>query len=111
MATITRKGYRGKREVVLNARPVGESTSHDAANDGIREIGKSQPGVQENDAGKGQGCSFGALVEAVKNESRLVATCWHPKPTANLVSRNDCDVRVLTGEAAYQLSSGAIVRL
>jgi hypothetical protein len=111
MATITRKGHRGKRDIVLNARPSGESTVNDASNDGKRQGSEPEAGIQEIPSAKGQGCSFGKLVDAVKNESRMVATCWHPKPTENVVSRNDCDVRVLTGEAAYQLSSGAIIRL
>lgn len=111
MATITRAGFRGQGKTVHDAGATGEGTGHAAIDNGNGQNLKQVSGLPEKPAGKGQGCSFGALVEAVKNESRMVATCWHPKPTENVISRNDCDVRVLTGEAAYQLSSGAIIRL
>jgi hypothetical protein len=41
----------------------------------------------------------------------VIATAWHPKPEANVIGTNKSDVRVLEGEAGYQLSNGEIVRL
>ncbi|WEF34868.1 hypothetical protein [Pseudoduganella chitinolytica] len=41
-----------------------------------------------------------------------VSRCWHPAPQAELIpAHNGSNIAVLTGEPAYQLSSGDIVTL
>lgn len=41
-----------------------------------------------------------------------VSRCWHPAPQAELIpARDGSNIAVLTGEPAYQLSSGEVVAL
>ncbi|HEY8084032.1 MAG TPA: hypothetical protein VIE69_00335 [Methylophilaceae bacterium] len=47
----------------------------------------------------------------MSSEKRVVASAWHPQPMRELIHLNHCDVRVLAGEAGYQLSTGEIVRV
>lgn len=111
MATITRKRPRGARKAVHNVEHARQSTANATVNDGIGQGSERPLAAQKEPVREKQGCTFERLVATVLAEPRLVASCWHPKPTGNSIGRPDSDVRVLTGDAAYQLSNGEIIRL
>ena len=49
---------------------------------------------------------------AVVASSAQVSRCWHPAPGADLIQvPNGSNVAVLTGPAAYQLTTGDVIEL
>ena len=49
---------------------------------------------------------------AVTASKAQVSRCWHPEPAAELIQMpNGSNVAVLTGDAAYQLTTGEIITL
>ena len=52
-----------------------------------------------------------ALVQAVQETDREIATVWHPDATGDVVVTDHGNIRALVGPAQYQLTTGEIVPL
>lgn len=111
MATITKPRRRGQRENISHAETTREGAVHHANGAGNWEIEEAGNPVPREPSRKSKSVSWAELVEAVSNADGIVATAWHPDPMGSVIGTNCSDVRVLTGEVGYQLSSGEIVRL
>jgi hypothetical protein len=117
MATITRKGRGGKREALHDARPVGESTVNATDNDGNGQSVEQVSGLSQKPDRAREVCSFSDLVDIITQHnshlrSNIIVRCWHPNKTVtNVFGTTISDVTVEKGEAAYQLSSGEIIKL
>lgn len=97
------------RKTVPDAAPIGQDGIDAQGDDGNGHSGTGAPEASTKPAGKGQELSWLEFEAMIKAEKRMVATAWHPQPGAETIGLNHCDVRVLEGEAKYQLSSGEIV--
>lgn len=52
-----------------------------------------------------------AHIEALHRPSHQVATVWHPEAKGEVLHTHHGAVRVLTGPAAYQITSGQITEV
>ena len=52
-----------------------------------------------------------AHIEALHRPSHQVATVWHPEAKGEVLHTHHGAVRVLTGPAAYQITSGQIIEI
>ena len=122
MATVTSLGRgrqsngRGRQgKVMVDADHASQSASNNGARDRDGQTSTAPAWTPAHATGKTGGVSralsFSDLISTLTDEPRLIASCWHPEPNLSVISLNAGDVRVLVGEAAYQLSSGEIVRL
>lgn len=107
--TSTRSGGQGK--TFPDAQTINQSQPSAHLNDGIGETSERGLEVSAVAIRESKGISWTELVDKVKAEKAIVATCWHPNATEKVISTNASDVRVLVGKPAYQLSTGEIVKL
>ena len=52
-----------------------------------------------------------ARIEALHSPAHQVATVWHPQAAGEVLHTHHGAVRVLTGPAAYQITSGQIIKV
>lgn len=111
MATVTSKGRGRKGKVVSDASNAGQSAVDANAGVGHGQVGAGQSGAPAKSGGAIKRISWDELVEKVKAEPEMIASAWHHAPESEVINLNACDVRVIQGEPAYQLTTGEIIKL
>jgi len=109
MAKITSTGRGRPRKDISDVKYVESSATSNDQHDRVREV--SEVGLEVSGQPSREDKSWLALKLAIVSESRLVARCWHPSPESDIVATNASDVLSNVGEAAYQLSTGEIIKL
>lgn len=111
MDTITKPRRGRARKVIPNAGDVKQSAIDTANGNGNGQDSAARTEPQAKSDGQGEGCSWLELVDKVKSHDGLISMAWHPSGETESISTNASDVRVLVGDAAYQLSTGEIISL
>lgn len=105
------KNTSGKRIPAPDVASAGQSASGNESSAGNGQVIERAIAVSAIPSRQSKSVSWASLVDAIKGNDAIVTNCWHPQPEGDTVKLDKGDVRALHGEAAYQLSSGEIVKL
>ena len=109
METITRKSIGRPRSIIPNDRTNRQVEGDDATSNGNRYISETRPEIHAESIGVQK--DWDGIVKVIRAEKRIVVRVWHPTPRGTTVETNKSEVIVLKGYAAYQLSTGEIIKL
>ena len=101
-----------KNPPVPNAVAEGASVPADVSGDG--ETGDGRVEAQAVDGGSGEVLDWAEFVAVIKAKHSLkhqIRTAWHPDPRSDLITTEQGNIRVLTGDSFYQINTAETFKI